>query len=177
MSKLKPGDKVKVREDLKTDRVYGNYNFTTDMKNFNGKVVTISEVTDFGNYKIAEDTEGYIWTEQMFEPVPSFGKHLLRDGVIVKRKNDTYAIVIGNSMHSKKGFINLSDYDDDLKNKIDPSEFDIMAIYTPDGSGSIRDIINGEYLELIAERPEVKEMTLEQICKELGYNVKIVKEA
>jgi hypothetical protein len=113
----------------------------------------------------------------MLEPVPSFGKHLLRDGVIVKRRNDTYAIVIGDNTYSGKGFICLDEYYDDLSNRFDPSNFDIMAIYTPDGHCSIYDLLKGEYLELIAERPEeVKEMTLEEICKELGYNVKIVKE-
>lgn len=109
---------------------------------------------------------------------PIFGKHLLRDGVVVKRRNDTYAIVIGDYLYSKMGHTLLSDYDDDLINQIAYSkDLDIMAICKPIGKGSIIDIFNGNLLDLIAERPEeVKEMTLAEICKELGYNVKIVKE-
>lgn len=113
---------------------------------------------------------------EVLEPV--FGKHLLCDGVIVKRRDDTYAIVIGDYLYSKGGHILLSDYNDDLINQNSISDvFDIMAICKPIGKGSIIDIFNGILLDLVAERPEeVKEMTLDQICKELGYNVKIVKE-
>lgn len=109
---------------------------------------------------------------------PVFGKHLLRDGVVVKRRNDTYAIVIGDYLYSKMGHTLLSDYDDDLINQIAyTKDLDIMAICKPIGKGSIIDIFNGILLGLIAERPEeVKEMTLAEVCKELGYNVKIVKE-
>lgn len=180
MSKFKPGDKVKVREDLEVGRIYGNYEFVGQMEKVRGKTVTIETVTLRGNYQLEEDCEGYIWTKEMFEPVPAFGKHLLRDGVIVKRRDNTYAIVIGNNTHSIKGFIRLFEYNNDLTMKLYQPDYDIMAIYTPEGFGSIKDLFKGEYLELIAERPEVKEevkeMTLEEICKELGYNVKIVKE-
>lgn len=131
-----------------------------------------------------ELNNGSVWRinpDAKIEILSPFGKHLLRDGVIVRRRDDTYAIVIGNNTHSIKGFIRLFDYNDDLTMRLDQPDYDIMAIYTPGGFGSIKDLFKGEYLELIAERPEVKEevkeMTLEEICKELGYNVKIVKEA
>ena len=107
-----------------------------------------------------------------------FGKHLLRDGVIVKRRNNTYAIVIGDYLYSKMGHILLSDYETNLTCPPSPTkDLDIMVIYKATGYGNIFDILDGNSLEVIAERPEeVKEMTLDQICKELGYNVKIVKE-
>lgn len=131
-----------------------------------------------------ELNDGSVWKinpDAKIEILSPFGKHLLRDGVIVKRRDDTYAIVIGDNTYSGNGFICLEKYDDDLTMRLYQPDYDIMAIYTPEGFGSIKDLFKGEYLELIAERPEVKEevkeMTLEEICKELGYNVRIVKEA
>lgn len=105
-----------------------------------------------------------------------FDKHLLRDGVIVKRKGGSYAIVSGDHTYSKTEFYCLNNYFENLKSK-HVSELDIVAIYEPTGTGTINNILDGQYLRLIAERPEeVREMTLDEICKELGYNVKIVKE-
>jgi len=176
MSKFKPGDKVKVRKDLEIGRVYGDNDFAKNMGKFRGKIVTVDELTSLGNYRIEEDNNDYIWTNEMLEPVPSFGKHLLRDGVIVKRRDDTYAIVSGSATYSLKGFVDLRDYDDNLLNS-DTEKGDIIAIYKPHGYGSISELLTGYGLDLIAKRPEVKEMTLEEICKELGYDVKIVKEA
>lgn len=180
MNNLKVGDKVRVKENLIIGERYGNRTIVSDMADLRGKIVTISKAIGHNLYNIAEDTSplSYDWTEEMFEPV-SFGKHLLRDGVIVRRRDDTYAIVIGDYFHSKTGYSCLSSYDDSLYCKeCIHDELDIMAIYKPIGRGSIDSILDGKYLMLISERPaEVKEMTLEEICKELGYNVKIVKEA
>lgn len=176
--KLKVGDKVRVKESLKNNMRYGTNTFVSDMSKYKGQVVTITKCMSFGEYRIEEDDERWNWTKEMFEPVPSFGKHLLRDGVIVKRRDGSYAIVMGDNIYSKKGNMNLCSYNETLEDSCFPkiADLDIMAIYRPVGYGSITEILDGKCLELIAERPEVKEMTLEEICKELGYDVKIVKE-
>ena len=107
-----------------------------------------------------------------------FGKHLLKDGRVVKRNNGTFAIVIGNQTYSRMGHCLLTQYNDNLNcHCCMDNTLDIIAIYEPSGQGDINDILDGKYLNLIAEHPvEVREMTLTEICKELGYNVKIVKE-
>lgn len=67
--KYKIGDKVKVRNDLKVLKRYGDYTFVERMEKYKGKLVTISEAFP-GFYHIKEDkNEHWGWTEQMFESV------------------------------------------------------------------------------------------------------------
>ena len=73
--KYKVGDKVRVREDLVADEEYGdiNYNYISgiDIDKWKGKVVTISFADNNNNcYGIAEDTEAWNWSAEMFEDVP-----------------------------------------------------------------------------------------------------------
>lgn len=64
--KYKVGDKVRVRKDLWIRTGYGDYMFVSEMDDYKGSVVTISEV--FSNvYYIKEDKEEYGWTDEMFE--------------------------------------------------------------------------------------------------------------
>lgn len=63
----KIGDKVRVREDLKVNEVYGTLEFVSDMAVFRGKEVTIIKEQN-GEYAI-EGLE-YCWfTEEMLEPI------------------------------------------------------------------------------------------------------------
>lgn len=67
--KYKIGDKVKVRNDLKVFKRYGDKTFVERMEKYKGKLVTISEEFP-GFYHIKEDkNEHWGWTEQMFESV------------------------------------------------------------------------------------------------------------
>lgn len=68
--KYKVGDKVRVREDLIVDAMYGDENvyFRSDMACYKGQIVTISRVGDYF-YKIEEDPFYYSWTDEMFEDV------------------------------------------------------------------------------------------------------------
>lgn len=69
--KYKVGDKVKIREDLVADEEYGEIDYISDMDKWKGKVVTISFADNDNNcYGIAEDTEGWNWSAEMFEDVP-----------------------------------------------------------------------------------------------------------
>lgn len=71
--KYNMGDKVRVREDLKIDKKYGNCCFVESMGKLCGKVVEIDKVfAGQGSsiwYCIKEDEYKYSWTEEMFEPV------------------------------------------------------------------------------------------------------------
>lgn len=64
--------------------------------------------------------------------------------------------------------LSLSSFDEDLldKDTNEESQWDIVKVYRPSTEETFR-----------TERTEkVKEMTLKEVCKELGYEVKIVKE-
>lgn len=105
-----------------------------------------------------------------------FNKDLLKPGVVVERANHTFAIIIGDTIYSRIGHIKISDYNENIE--LDHvHSLDIINVYKPTGDGNISKILDGKCLELIASRPEdVKEMTLDQVCKELGYRIKIVEE-
>lgn len=70
--KYKVGDKVKVREDLSTDKMYDGCYFTPSMILFLGKTVTISKVSwSINRYEIKEDLGTWNWTDEMFESLES----------------------------------------------------------------------------------------------------------
>lgn len=74
-------------------------------------------------------------------------------------------------------FMGLNLYTDDLKRKDDTEEFDIVEIAATSSSLDFIDFSTPfDTLPLIWKRPEVKEMTKEEIEKALGHLVKIVKE-
>ena len=68
--KHKVGDKVKIREDLVENEWYGCEYFSSDMKNFLGKVCTVSDVCK-NAYILKEDeqTWQWYWTDEMFEEI------------------------------------------------------------------------------------------------------------
>lgn len=72
--KYKIGDKVRIREDLINGEEYGGIDYVSDMDKWKGKVVTISFADNDANndcdcYGIAEDTEAWNWSAEMFEDV------------------------------------------------------------------------------------------------------------
>ena len=66
--KYKVGDKVKVRENLKTGKTYGEMFFSEQMKEHRGQIVTIKVVNDEG-YHIEEDKQNWYWSDEMLEDV------------------------------------------------------------------------------------------------------------
>lgn len=64
--KYKVGDKVKIREDLDVDKIYGNWDCSADMARCRGMIATIVEC--YGNYYCIDvDDKCYNWTDEMFE--------------------------------------------------------------------------------------------------------------
>ena len=78
--KYKVGDKVRVREDLIAEELYGKDVFVSEMTSFKGQTVTIKKIQD-NKYLIEEDLEDWYWTEEMFLSVT---KYNIGDKVIVK---------------------------------------------------------------------------------------------
>ena len=70
--RYKVGDKVRVREDLSTEKRYDGCYVTPSMTVFSGKTVTICKVREnLNRYEIKEDDRVWNWTEEMFEPLES----------------------------------------------------------------------------------------------------------
>lgn len=66
--KYKVGDKVKIREDLDTDKIYDGWGCSKDMAQCGGKIATIVRCCD-NSYQIDVDDKIYNWTDEMFEDV------------------------------------------------------------------------------------------------------------
>lgn len=66
--KYEVGDKVRLRSGLICGHRYGCFTFTKNMNKFKGRRLTIREVTS-DYYKILEDDDGYLFTDEMFDEV------------------------------------------------------------------------------------------------------------
>ena len=67
MNKFKVGDKVKLRDDLEVGEDYGEITFLRDMKDLQGKELTIDRISRQGNYILKEGR--YYYSEEMLEKV------------------------------------------------------------------------------------------------------------
>lgn len=67
MNKFKVRDKVKLRDDLEVGRDYGEITFLRDMKDLQGKELTIDRISRQGNYILKEGR--YYYSEEMLEKV------------------------------------------------------------------------------------------------------------
>lgn len=110
---LKKGDKVKVRNDLETQKFYGNVLFLPKMIQFKGKEVTILNVTNFSGvniYLIVEDGGETYWGKDMFEPVT--GKNpmpKLKSGMFIKNELNHYGVIVeGKIIYHHGGYDILS---------------------------------------------------------------------
>lgn len=153
MKKFKIGDKV----DDKT------------IKDWRGIVVRVS---DNSCDILADNGDMYVGLScDYFNFIHSFTKNDLKNGDIVTLKNGDELIYANNY------FYDMSDtYDNCLHNISDLHNN--MTCYDPSYRES--DIIKVsrpiEYVDVFSRPKEPKKMTVSEICKELGYDVEIVKE-
>lgn len=112
----------------------------------------------------------------------------LKDGMVVETREGKLYLVRTN-YNSEKILCNneswepVSNYNEELKIKdtmiTDLKKLDIMKIYTPLFTNPCNNLdytFHKDNLTCVWEREEVIEMTLAQVCKELGKNIKIIKE-
>ena len=112
----------------------------------------------------------------------------LRTGDIVLTKDRDIYIVLkdtrlwgttGDIIVSLKNgnYVNLYDYNDDLKEKDGNSRLDVMKVCSNRYAGdNIREHIIRKTNIWTWERQDVKEMTVDEISEALGYQVKVVGE-
>ena len=101
--------------------------------------------------------------------------------IVITRNHEGYMYYANKNIFvNSRGYNLVNDYDEDLimtpedeDDEDDVSEFDIMQILRPEYAFEFVEINWGD-AEVIWKRPEVVEMTLEEVCEALGKNVKIV---
>lgn len=110
-----------------------------------------------------------------------FTKENLKSGDVILRRNGVVEIVCRetNSFISKDSFSYLSEVNEDLTYSLSfapDSDWDIVAVRRPKKPHECQFCaFDNAYGELIYERKETEEMTLEEVCKALGKEIKIVK--
>ena len=168
--KFKVGDKVIIRKDLKEGYDFKEH-VTDDMEELAGKIVTITKVweNDGGRYYIKEDMYNYIWSEDMFENSTKPTKEELFKmplGTIIKTDRDC------NNVFVKVGENDFCN--DDVDHIEDNYVNDDLSLEC--FGNKIIEIQIPTYETIYKADKEVKEMTIAEIEKELGYPVKIIKE-
>ena len=158
--KFKVGDKVRLKKGLVIGRDYGGIYFMLPMKLFEGKIFEI-EFVDGKFYQLKEDKEKYSFSDEMLEPI-KFTKSDLKDGDKITLRNGEVGIYTGDETYID-GLCNCHINNDLTNNGSRGSELDIVKVERP------------RKYKTVYEREKVREMTVEEISKELGYEVKVVK--
>lgn len=164
--KYKVGQKVRVRNLKDGYRSPDGTLFTKEMESIAGTIVTIDQVR-LENYHIKEDHREWYWVDDFFEDV-EFSKDLITDLSLVTLENGDRLIYIKERDEFKDLIV---DYDNGL-GEIEDIESDGYV-----GKHKIVKIEQPEFRSVYSYSDNVvKEMTVEEISKTLGYEVKIVKE-
>ena len=170
--KFKVGDRVRIRKDLKEGDDFEIY-VTDEMEELAGEIVTITKVNKAlvnVKYAIDKDDGFYAWSEDMFENSVKPSKEELFKmpiGTIIKTDRQEHNI-----------FVKVGE-NDFCNNDCDHIEYDnIKEDLSLDYyyEGKIIEIQEPNYTIIYKEDKQVKEMTIAEIEKELGYPIKVVKE-
>ena len=171
--KFKIGDKVRIRKDLKEGDRFGIY-VTDEMEELAGEIVTITQVNKSlvgVKYAIDKDDGSYSWTEDMFESSVKPSKEELFKmplGTIIKTDRDY------NNVFVKVG---ENDFCNDNADHIFQCHVEEDLTINCNRFGTkIIEIQEPTYETIYKADKEVKEMTMAELEKELGYPVKIIKE-
>lgn len=173
--RFKVGDKVRVKKNLRDIKeIVGGY--VSAMRKMEGKIVTIKKQTTSlsgePGYKIEEDECSFIWDERAFEPLN-----------LKLTKDELLKLPIGTKITTENDEDNVFIKTDEGRFVTDDCnvlcDYDINDNLTIDDEDCGTRIIKVEvptYVTKYDYSKEVKEMTMAEISKALGYEVKIIKE-
>lgn len=104
----------------------------------------------------------------------------LKIGYVVKLRNGNLCMILPNShdelcLSGPDDWKPVSEFWDDLTNRLNTDK-DVVEVYGRSGSNQHAHKVCTYRRELLWKRSEAKKMTVAEICKELGYDVEIVKE-
>ena len=170
--KFKVGDRVRIRKDLKKGDSFEIY-VTDEMEELAGEIVTITQVNKSlisVRYVIDKDDGIFSWSEDMFEDLAK------------PTKEELFKMPIGTKittdLEENNIFVKVGE-NDFCNNDCDHIEYDnIKEDLSLDYyyEGKIIEIQEPNYTIIYKEDKQVKEMTIAEIEKELGYPIKVVKE-
>lgn len=168
---IKVGDRVRILDGRNNPNIYSAW--VEGMNEFIGTVHTV-EHAHRECYELSDTN--YFFAEEWLAPADDFTKADLRELDIVEFRNGRQALITMDI-----GFVNLvvcgftfGTWNNDLKDNTGVDKYDIMKVYRPTDSLPL-DKSKWKDLPVVYERTEVKEMTVEEISKALGYEVKVVK--
>lgn len=182
MAKFKVGDKVRVKADTLRDSDY--------RKKYVGKVLTIRTINPNGrffhstkgsHYGFDSPATGWVFHDCELEPV-GFTKADLKNGMVVETYEecaDNRYVILGDKLLQNKHMLELRRFNDDLTRNDGFEKYGVAKIYESNAE-SLQGLFKDSRLTLIWERPSEpieelhKEMTVEEIEKELGYKIKVV---
>ena len=169
MGKYKVGDSVRILDGRKNPNIHPCWVEEMDELIGTVHIVDLVRKDSYGLY----DTE-YLFAEEWLAPA-EFTKADLKEFDIVEFRNGSKTWVVKDIVLGKLsiGGFSIETWLDDLKDE-GAHGLDIMKVYRPTDSLPL-DKSKWKDLPLIYERTEVKEMTVEEISKALGYEVKVVK--
>ena len=131
----------------------------------------------FSSYRYY-NSEGYEileWSDYMQK---EFTKSDLKDGMVVEYNDSCFGkrLVIGGFLTGEDGYVDLGDYNENLKNVV--SDLEIVRVYKIKCMRKISSIMHDDNLELIWERKKLKKMTVEEMREKLeeliGEEIEIV---
>ena len=170
MSKFKIGDRVRILDGRENPD--NHVSWLEGMDEYIGTVHTVERVF---SYSYGLSNTAYRFADEWLAPAGEFTKDDLREFDIVEFRNGDKTWVLKDIVLGRLGIggFSVDTWKDDL---IDRSAhgYDIMKVYRPTDNIPT-DKSKWKDLPVVYERTEVKEMTVEEISKALGYEVKVVK--
>lgn len=125
--------------------------------------------TGFGKFSSYRhyNSEGYTILECSDYMQKEFTKSDLKDGMVVEYNDNCFGkrLVIGGFLTGEDGYVDLGDYNENLKNVV--SDLEIVIVYKIKCMGKISSIMDDDNLELIWKRKEPKKMTIEEMRQKL----------
>ena len=163
------GKKVRVKNNLRNIEDFRG-GLIPSMEEFEGKIVTITNVYD-DKVHIKEDDDGYVWDLRAFEELEGLviNKDDIKEGDIITLRNGDRLLVDADkdlqdlSEENDNSVASLYVYRDDMTHCCGNKDYDIVKVERP-----------VEY-SIVYDKEAVREMTVEEISKALGYEVKVVK--
>lgn len=174
VSKFKVGDKVRVKK-FKTRPDHWNQH--GEMDKYAGKVVTISNDTEWG-FNIFEDNRSWAWLKSDFAPA-EFTKADLKDGMMAELRDGSRWLWLYGALRGIGVWCSVTQEDLTGQNQ----DLDIVKIGYPEidntflGRGVLEFILESDFAETLWERQDEKEISSEEafaVLKEhYGCDVKI----
>lgn len=175
MSKFKIGDRVRILDGRNKPSFRSTWapTWVGGMDKYIGEVCAVRYIDEVGNYSLKGIN--YSFAEEWLAPA-EFTKADLKEFDVLECRSGKKMLATRDVPLDEleaDGF-SLRTWNDDLKDNTGADIYDIMKVYRPIDSLPL-DKSKWKDLPVVYERTEVKEMTVEEISKALGYEVKVVK--